>query len=83
MSGKESNNSVDLVPDDEVEILPTPVIYLDSDDEVEVLPTPPKRRNEQPVGESSGIKKDPKEQPSPAKEKEKDVDTKDKGQNSE
>ncbi|KZV49691.1 hypothetical protein F511_23648 [Dorcoceras hygrometricum] len=55
MSGKEEdNNSVDSV----------------TNDEDEILPLPPKRRNtgtEQPVGESSGIKKDPKEQQSPSK----------------
>ncbi|KZV58422.1 hypothetical protein F511_26601 [Dorcoceras hygrometricum] len=52
----------------------------DHDDEVEILPTPPKRRNtgtEQPVGESSGIKKEPKEQQSPAKEEEADTKCKD------
>ncbi|KZV51217.1 hypothetical protein F511_16107 [Dorcoceras hygrometricum] len=50
------------------------------DDENEILPTPPKRRNtgtEQPVGESSGIKKEPKEQQSPAKEEEADTKCKD------
>ncbi|KZV37112.1 ubiquitin carboxyl-terminal hydrolase 3-like [Dorcoceras hygrometricum] len=83
MSGKESDNSVESVTSLWHDLVPihlnemVPVINLDSDDEVEILSSPPKRRNtgtEQPDGESSGIKKDPKEQQSPAKE----VDTKDK-----
>ncbi|KZV35374.1 serotransferrin [Dorcoceras hygrometricum] len=98
MSGKESDNSVESVTSKWHDLVPihinemVPVIYLDSDDEVEILPSPHKRRNtgiEQPVAESSGIKKDPKEQQSPSKnpndmgsktEAEVDTKVKDKGQ---
>ncbi|KZV18133.1 CDPK-related kinase 5-like [Dorcoceras hygrometricum] len=62
-----------------------PVIYLYLYDEVEILPSPSKQRNigtEQPGTESSGIKKDPKEQQSPSKNpndmgSKTEVDTKD------
>ncbi|KZV23137.1 nuclear export mediator factor Nemf-like [Dorcoceras hygrometricum] len=81
-----SDNSVESVTSKWHDVVPIhlnefyPVIYLDSDDEVEILPNPPKRRNtgtEKPVGESSGIKKEPKEQQSPAKEEEEDTKCKD------